>query len=308
MVSGMQILSGTVIKGINNIYTVLADHNFYLCRIKGKKLKEDSLYYNPLAPGDRVSLEVSDSKSGMITERKPRTNAFVRWNMKRNLPQIIAANLDELFCITSPDNPPFRPRFIDRVIVCAGSMPVTIIMNKCDLPVAETVAQRLSLYEELGYKVLYTSMKYPDLLDEVRKRCFGKRVAMFGQSGVGKSTLINALIPDAEQRTGAISDKYNRGRHVTNYSVEIDSGDYSIIDTPGVREIQVPHMEPYLLGSHFPEIEKLQNECSFQPCLHKGEPNCAVFSSVEKGLILPDRYESYLRILDSLEERTDYGT
>ncbi|MBC8342614.1 MAG: ribosome small subunit-dependent GTPase, partial [Bacteroidetes bacterium] len=120
--------TGIIIKGINNIYTVLADNNEILCRIKGKVLKENEKTYNPLAPGDKVIITSQGASDGLIIDRVLRKNAFIRWNMKKNLPQVLAANIDQVICIVTPDNPPFRPRFIDRVIVCAGNIPTVIIM------------------------------------------------------------------------------------------------------------------------------------------------------------------------------------
>ena len=120
--------TGIIIKGINNIYTVLSGESKYLCRIKGKILREDEKTYNPLAPGDQVKFLCTADSEGLITERLKRSSEFIRWNMKRNLPQILAANIDEVACIVSPDNPPFRPRFIDRVIICAGKIPLCIVI------------------------------------------------------------------------------------------------------------------------------------------------------------------------------------
>ncbi|NQT60450.1 MAG: ribosome small subunit-dependent GTPase A [Bacteroidetes bacterium] len=297
--------TGIIIKGINNIYTVLTDDEEILCRIKGKVLKENEKTYNPLAPGDRVKISIcgSGNSDGLITERDLRENAFIRWNMKKNLPQVLAANIDEVVCIVSPDNPPFRPRFIDRVIVCAGNIPLVIVMNKCDIPISDDANIRFKHYQKLGFTIFTVSAQTGEGLNELKSYFKGKSVAVVGQSGVGKSTLINKLLPSIEQRTGEISSKYNRGRHVTNFAVMLSHGDITLIDTPGVRELQVSLMDLYELGGYFPEISSRQKECSFQPCLHRNEPDCAIHNAVSEGDILKDRYESYLRILDSIEER-----
>ncbi len=295
--------TGIIIKGINNIYTVLTDDEEILCRIKGKVLKETGKAYNPLAPGDRVKITTNGTSDGLIIEREFRENAFIRWNMKKNLPQILAANISEVVCIVSPDNPPFRPRFIDRVIVCAGNIPIIIVMNKCDIPISREAEKRFNHYQELGFTIFTVSAQTGEGVDELKTYFKGKSVAVVGQSGVGKSTLINKLLPSIEQRTGEISDKHNRGRHITNFAVMLSHGDITLIDTPGVRELQVSLMDLYELGGYFPEISIRQNACSFQPCLHRNEPDCAVINAVSEGNILSDRYESYLRILDSIEER-----
>jgi ribosome biogenesis GTPase / thiamine phosphate phosphatase len=294
---------GIIIKGINNIYTVLIDDKEILCRIKGKVLKESEKVYNPLAPGDRVKITTQGTSDGLITERVKRENAFIRWNMKKNLPQVLAVNIDKVVCIVSPDNPPFRPRFIDRVIVCAGNIPIVIIMNKCDIPISHEASKRFKHYQDLGFPIFTVSAQTGEGVDVLKSYFKDKSVAVVGQSGVGKSTLINKLLPSIEQRTGEISSKYNRGRHVTNFAVMLSHGDITLIDTPGVRELQIALMDLHELGGYFPEISIRQNACSFQPCLHRNEPDCAIIDAVSKGEILNDRYESYLRILDSIEER-----
>ncbi|MCK5156827.1 MAG: ribosome small subunit-dependent GTPase A [Spirochaetales bacterium] len=297
--------TGIIIKGINNIYTVLSGESKYLCRIKGKILREDEKTYNPLAPGDQVKFLCTADSEGLITERLKRSSEFIRWNMKRNLPQILAANIDEVACIVSPDNPPFRPRFIDRVIVCAGKIPVCIVMNKCEIPLSEGSDRRYKHYQKLGYTILSVSAHTGTGIDNLEAYIKGKTVAFVGQSGVGKSTLINKLIPNVNQKTGEISSKYNRGRHVTNHAFLLSSGDITVVDTPGVRELQVSLMDLFELGGYYPEIAGLQNACSFQPCLHRNEPDCAIISAVAAGNILKDRYESYLRVLNSIEERSN---
>jgi ribosome biogenesis GTPase / thiamine phosphate phosphatase len=300
--SGMNDLVGIIVKGINNIYTVHSEVGHYLCRIKGKKLPGSEAVYNPLAPGDRVIFSPAAHRTGMISSLIPRENSFVRWNMKRDLPQIMAANFDAVLCTASPDNPPFRPRFIDRVIVCADTVPVIVVLNKADLPISDETSARMNHYQHLGYTVFLTTMYKKETIDTLRNYLSGKTIAVVGQSGVGKSTLINALMPEAAQRTADISEKNNRGKHITNFAVLLKSEHLTIIDTPGIREIQVPVLDLHLIGSRFPEIAQLQDTCSFQPCLHRGEPGCAVAAAVENGSILTDRYESYLRILESIEE------
>ena len=294
---------GIVLQGINNIYRIKCDdQKVFQCRIKGKVLTGAENEYNPLAPGDSVVIQVHHEHEGMVTGRLERRNSFRRWNLKRESVQTIAANIDRLFCITSTAYPEFRPRFIDRVAVCADAIPVTIVLNKTDLGIPEELQQQLDIYRRIGFEVLEVSAR-DDELAELYAAVRGRVSAFFGQSGVGKSTLINRLIPHADQNVGAVSTKYNRGRHTTNYARWIDHGDFSIIDTPGVREIEIPLMDPAEIGGSFPEFARFEDGCRFSPCLHDEEPGCAVRAAVEEGDISPERYESYLKILYTMIER-----
>ncbi len=301
----MNGITGLVLQGINNIYTVSCDRKLLQCRIKGKVLGTSERMYNPIAPGDLVQLDQIQGKYGLITGVLERRNRLIRWNMKRKLPQLLAANIDAVICVTSVDLPPFRPRFIDRVLVCAGDIPTAILVNKDDLSMEKMMLKRLDTYRDLGYPVLRVSAATGAGFDSLKEYLQHKQIAVVGQSGVGKSSIINRLIPDAEQRTGDISVKYNRGRHTTNFATLIDAGTFSLIDTPGIREIQVPPMLLTEIGSYYPEIATLAETCRFQPCLHRDEPDCAVRAAVGNGKICTDRYESYLRIVQSIEELQD---
>ena len=299
-------MQGTVLFGINNIYTVRTpDRAEHLCRIKGKVLKGCEDVYNPITAGDQVEFE-----DGLITALVPRRNAFTRWNRKRFMPQIIAANLDILFCVTAPSEPPFRPRFLDKVIAnsChkyADEYEVVIVLNKCDLGVGPAVAARLDVYRSMGYRVFQVSAKTGDGLEALRDCARGKVCAFAGQSGVGKSSLLNALSPQVSRRVGEVSKKYNRGRHVTNYALFVpdEQNGGGIIDTPGIREIFVDNIEPEELILHFKDMAPYYGKCSFSTCTHTVEKGCALREAVEKGLIFSDRYETYLRTYDELTEQ-----
>ena len=297
---------GTVLFGINNIYTVrTSDKAEHLCRIKGKVLKGCENVYNPITAGDRVEFE-----DGLITALVKRRNAFTRWNRKRFMQQIIAANLDILFCVTAPSEPPFRPRFLDKVIAnaCgkyADGYEVVLVLNKCDLGIGPDVAERLEVYRSMGYRVLKVSARTGEGLETLRSYAQGKVCAFAGQSGVGKSSLLNALSPQISRRVGEVSKKYNRGRHVTNYSLYVPDDDNGggIIDTPGIREIFVDSIEPEELILHFKEMAPYYGKCSFSTCTHTVEKGCALREAVEKGLVHPDRYEAYLRTYNELTEQ-----
>jgi ribosome biogenesis GTPase len=298
----MKELTGQISRGINNIYTVLHENGAYQCRIKGKQLSAISGEYNPLAVGDFVTFVESGSMEGLITERLQRRNSFVRWNAKGGSNQTVVANMDLIICVSSADNPPFRPRFIDRVIACSQNVQVMIVLNKCDLGLEGWARERFELYQSLGYPILEASALTHHNLKELNAALKDKTVAFVGQSGVGKSTLINELL-GSDQRTAEVCEKYNRGRHTTNHSLLLEGPLYRLVDTPGVREIMVPHTEKQDLFAAFPEFAESAGDCAFDPCFHDEEPDCAVKAAVEGGRINEDRYESYLRMLYSLEEK-----
>jgi len=301
-------LIGTIYQGIKNIYDVrTVTDEIYECRIKGKKLKDDPDSYNPLAPGDRVEYEVSAPGTGLITSRMDRENRFARWNRKKESWQVIAANIDLLLAVISVKSPPFRPRFVDRVLIAAaqGGVPAAILVNKIDQDVDSWVDKRITVWENLGIKILKCSAESEEGLDTLKKYLEKKTSVLFGPSGVGKSTLLNKLIPGLNLTTGGLSLKYDRGRHVTNYGRLLDAPwGGRLIDTPGVREILVRGITPEDLPHWFPEFESIPGECSFQPCSHRHEPGCCILKAVEDGLIDPDRYENYLRIRDELESES----
>jgi ribosome biogenesis GTPase len=294
---------GLVTRGINNIYSVKEGENLYLCRIKGKQLSSVVGEYNPLAVGDRVSFFVTGTKEGLVTERLERENSFQRWNVKGQCNQTVVANMDLIVCVCSADTPPFRPRFIDRVIACCQDVPILLVLNKNDIMLTDDEYERFVLYAKLGYTIIGVSAKTGENLEDLGAMLKGKTVAFVGQSGVGKSTLINRML-SVSQRTGEVSAKYNRGRHTTNCSLMIEGPDFTLVDTPGVREIQVPHGNPFMIAESFPEFREASAGCAFEHCLHNDEPNCRVKQLVEEGKIHHDRYESYLRMLASLEDRS----
>lgn len=298
---------GTVLFGMNNIFNVQAESGGEIleCRIKGKILKDSIGAYNPLASGDLVEYEEDSHHpgKGMILSRMERKNYFSRWNKKRNAPQTLAANLDLLICVSSPVVPPFRPRFIDRALITAerGRVPVLILMNKIDQKMEEQVTDRLNNYRDLGFEVMYCSAETGEGIGELKTRLAGRSVAFVGQSGVGKSTILNQIEPLVNQKTAEVSKKYSRGKHTTCYSVLVkSSGGGNIIDTPGVRELLLYDIGKMELQEYFPEMEPYFGACAFSSCTHIHEPGCAVIEALEEGKIHSDRYESYVRIMEEL--------
>jgi ribosome biogenesis GTPase len=302
---------GIVVRGINNIFSVKDfssryDENAptYMCRLKGKVLANVHDEYSPLAVGDKVKFNLHHQNEGLITSRVERNNSFMRWNAKKGSNQTMVANMDLIVIVCSTDEPPFRPRFIDRAIVCAGTNDILIVLNKCDLPLLEEEIERFELYETLGYKTLKISAYDEEGINLLYSTIENKSVAFIGQSGVGKSTIVNKLMGnEVHQVTAEVSQKYNRGKHTTNHAILFQKGNTIIVDTPGVREIMVPHTASHLIGESFPEFRISEGKCSYDMCLHEHEPDCDVKRRVENGEINSDRYESYLRMLASLKER-----
>ncbi|MFP3041806.1 ribosome small subunit-dependent GTPase A [Treponema primitia] len=309
---------GLVIHGSRNIFTVKTevDGACVECRIKGKVLKGVEGFYNPLAPGDRVRFEpdAAADGTGLILGLEERRNLLTRFNQKGQSPQLLAANVDMILCVTTPASPPFRPRFLDRALVQGEIANITtvIVCNKYDLSQDDPdVEERLEDFSRIGYKVLRVSAKTGEGMDHFRKLVGGCTSALLGQSGVGKSSLINALVPGRNIRVGAINEKYDRGNHTTTMSLleEIpglgDKGTY-IIDTPGIRRF-VPHgIAGDELASYMREFAPLAGTCTYGlSCSHVTEPGCKIMEAVAAGVIHEDRYESFLRIRDELLEPSD---
>jgi ribosome biogenesis GTPase len=297
---------GLVLFGINTIYTVLTEMGEVQCRIKGKVLRSDERSYNPIAAGDIVdiALDPLSPSRGMIVSLRERRTQLSRWNNKGRARQVLAANADVAICVSSPRSPPFRPRFIDRVIAAAeaGGMAAVVVMNKADLAMGREEAERLEDYKRIGYPVHMCSARTGKGIEALRRAISGTAVFV-GQSGVGKSSVLNALEPGLGLRTGEISSKYDRGSHTTNFSVLVRlSNGTSIIDTPGIREMEIADVLPEELAYSFREFSAFARQCAVPVCPHDDEPGCAVRAAVERGRIHHDRYESYLRILTELRE------
>ncbi len=259
-----------------------------------------------LVCGDRVRFKAGDHGDCRIEKLEPRHSELARPD-PQGRKKIIAANIDQMLVVTS-GKPSFNPGLVDRYLVAAEMLgiPPVIILNKIDLL---SKSERLQLDEELqefariGYRTLHTSTKTAHGFDELLPILQHRTSIFVGQSGVGKSSLINALLPDAEARVGAISEATGKGTHTTTvawlYHLPDRQGD--VIDSPGVREFGLWDISPSQLARGFREFGPHAEQCRFRNCLHKGEPGCAVRAAVEAGEISKRRYESYLRMLESLE-------
>lgn len=300
-------MHGCVISAANNLFKVRCDDGqTRLCGIKGKRIKDLSGTYNSLAAGDFIDVAPTDSGRGLVTALQPRRNVFGRYNEKGRADQAIAANVDLVVCVSSPKLPPFRPRFIDRVAVMseAAACPLLILLNKADLGIPEEAALRLSGYESLGYRVLTMSAHSGRGLDALRDAIRGRTSVFTGQSGVGKSSILNALYPSLERRTGEVSVKYDRGKHTTTMAEMVFADDEGtrVIDTPGMRRLALRGFDPDALAAYFPEMREAVGRCGYGlSCTHLDEEDCGIVRGVEDGSIDPDRYESFLRIREELQ-------
>ena len=308
---------GTVLYGANNIFIVRAAENRVLargplveCRIKGKILRNAEGDYNPLAAGDRVRFlpDAQNPGRGVLVSREERKNALLRWNKKGRAPQAIAANVDLLVCVTSPASPPFRPRFLDRLLLAAhvAGIPSLICLNKDDQKTTIDIEARLADFQARGIPCLRTHVcaeTGEESTRSLRDAISGKRVLFAGQSGVGKTSLLNALAGGPGRKVGEISEKYNRGRHTTVLAYLETWAEGEIIDSPGVREFDICGISGADLRFFFDEFERFAPGCRLPGCTHSHEPGCAVREAAENGSINFDRYESYLRIFDDLQRR-----
>ena len=302
------MLNGIVVSGINNIYNVKNDNNIWTCRIKGKVFDGIRKFHNPIAVGDSVVFIPYNLKEyeGWIVSREDRKTSLERWNKKRKSPQVLAANAEVQVCITSTDSPPFRPRFLDRLILMGeiGEMQAVIILNKIDLGITEFIRNRIDNFKSIGYNVLSCSAATGEGIDSIKEFLKGKFSVLTGQSGVGKSSLLNGLSGKTWAFVGLISKKYNRGSHTTNssnmYFLDGEADGTIIIDTPGMRELEIYGIEPDDLSFYFPDIKKYSPMCQYPSCSHINEPGCAVKKAVLEGSIHSDRYKSYVSVYNQL--------
>jgi ribosome biogenesis GTPase len=297
-------MRGTVLTGRNNIFTVECPDGTLLCRLKGKTLALEERSYNPLAPGDEVELSSVDvaNATGVIEARLLRRNEISRYNHKRAAQQTLAANVDLVAAVVSLRRPEFRSRFVDRVLVIASYhevMPL-LIVTKLDLG-GDDVDESLAPYRAIGVETFVVSATTGEGIPELRDRLGTHRTALIGQSGVGKSTLVNALLERHEQDVG-VMDRFHRGTHTTSAGRLLAGNGFELVDTPGVRELDCRHVPLEDLDACYPELAAIRNACDHSDCSHRHEPGCAVRAATDAGMIPAERYESYVRLYSEIEE------
>ncbi|HEX8563554.1 MAG TPA: ribosome small subunit-dependent GTPase A [Flavobacterium sp.] len=306
-------MTGTVYKSTGSWYTVKSSGgDFIECRMKGKFRMKGIKSTNPIAVGDVVDFELdktADVATGIINKIHERKNYIVRKsvNLSHQM-HIIASNIDQVFLLVTINNPPTTTSFIDRFLVTAEAYKIETILvfNKIDTLDEATLDEQLYLqhiYQEIGYKCLRVSATGLKGIEELKQMMIGKTSMFSGHSGVGKSTLVNAMEPSLHLKTKNISEQSKQGQHTTTFAEMYDlSFDAKIIDTPGIKGFGIVDMEKEEVSGYFPEFFKLQDQCRFNNCLHKEEPNCAVKKALENDEIAWSRYQSYLKILEGDEE------
>lgn len=303
-------MNGVVYKSTGSWYLVKsADGDFYQCRIKGKFRIKGIKTTNPIAVGDQVDFHLEDSGNGVISHIHPRRNYIIRRSVNLSKQtHIIASNIDVAFLVVTWNNPPTFTTFIDRFLVTAQAyrIPVVLLFNKVDLYDEQELAQvkyLSALYRNIGYECIRISAVTQKNIDKVKALMQGKTCVISGHSGVGKTTLINAIDPALNLKTAEISIQHQQGQHTTTFAEMFDLDfDARIIDTPGIKGFGVVDIEKKELSDYFPEFFALKSECKFNNCLHIDEPQCAVKEALERDEIAWSRYKSYLQILKGEDE------
>ena len=298
--------TATVVRATGSWYDVLHDGETVRCRIRGRLRLKGVRSTNPVVVGDEVACEADEGGDYVIADILPRRNYVIRRasNLSKES-HIIAANVDQALLMASLRSPATPTEFVDRFLVTceAYKVPVTILLSKLDLQDAEAVAEFRAVYEGAGYRVLEVSVREGRGVEEVRELLAGRTTLVSGNSGVGKSTLIQAIDPSLDIRTGEISESHHKGRHTTTFSTMYPlAGGGAVIDTPGIKGFGLIDIDEAELWHYFPEMMRVAPACRFYNCTHTHEPGCAVTEAVKAGEIAWPRYESYLKIRDEDEK------
>ena len=312
-------MKGVVLKSTGSWYQVRSFESgeLFNCRIKGKFRVAGIKSTNPIAVGDVVHFHLEDHQEGqgIISAIQDRKNYIVRKsvNLSKQV-HIIASNMDQALLVTTLAQPMTSTGFMDRFLSTAEaySIPTIIVFNKIDLYDEEEMMEleyREAVYSAIGYKVLKTSAMQGIGLEKLKEELKDKTTLLSGHSGVGKSTLVNAVEPNLDLRTGTVSLSHRKGQHTTTFAEMHPlrmGGD--VIDTPGIKGFGMVNMKKEEISHFFPEIFALSEQCRFHNCMHLNEPECAVKSALEENKIAPTRYESYLNQLNDYDEETHYRT
>ncbi|GGG26755.1 putative ribosome biogenesis GTPase RsgA [Dokdonia pacifica] len=307
-------MTGIVYKSTGSWYTVKTDDGqWYECRIKGKFRIKGIKSTNPVAVGDVVDFDLdtkSDVATGVITHIQERENYIIRKSVNLSKQtHIIASNIDQVFLLVTLNNPPTFTAFIDRFLITAEAYGIHAILlfNKIDTYTEDELLEikfLAAMYREIGYECMGISALKETNIDAVKKQMEGKVNMFTGHSGVGKSTLVNAIEPDLNLKTKAISEQHMQGQHTTTFAEMYDLNfDAKIIDTPGIKGFGIVDMEREEIGNYFPEFFALKSECKFNNCLHLEEPKCAIKDALDNDELHWSRYKSYVQIMEGDEEQ-----
>lgn len=300
------MMHGLVIKNTGSWYTVLTDDGQLLqCKVKGNFRLKGIRSTNPVAVGDRVTVD----GEGWITDIDDRRNYIIRKSINLSKQShIIAANVDQALLVVTVNYPQTSTTFIDRFLASAEAyrVPVILVFNKADLLTDDEAHYQqllITLYQTIGYECRVISAETGEGVDELKTLLPGKITLLSGNSGVGKSTLINRLVPGVNLRTAEISDAHNTGQHTTTFSemIRLEGGGW-VVDTPGIKGFGTFDMEPEELTSYFKEIFRFSQDCRFSNCTHTHEPGCAVLKALEDHYISQSRYQSYLSMLNDKDD------
>lgn len=305
-------MKGRVLKSTGSWYTVNTEKGLINARLRGKFKQDDLKLTNPISVGDYVLLEQeADQPSSVITDILPRENYIIRKSTRKNhFSHIIASNIDQAFLIITLKNPRTSLGFIDRFLVSTESfrIPTSILVNKMDITYKDKDMDYLldikEIYVPLGYPVYEISaLNSTGLQEQFLPLLKGKTTLLSGHSGVGKSTLLNKIVPEAVQATKEISKFSAKGVHTTTFAemFEIEGGGY-LIDTPGIKEFGILDIDEFELSHYFPEFRKYLGQCRYNNCQHLNEPGCVVRHKLEEGFIHPYRYDSYINILNEEDD------
>lgn len=281
------------------------------CTLRKNLFRDLGQFTKPIAVGDRVRITVFGEGDAVVEEVLPRKSYLSRRQADTGKEQIMVANLDQVLITVAVAEPSFRPRIIDRILVAterAGADAI-IALSKSDLldeAGREDIESTADLYRDLGYTVIFTSMVTGEGIEELRGELTGKMTVLTGQSGVGKSTLLNTVMPGLDLAAKTVSDKWGKGRHTTTSTsvIPLPGGGF-VADTPGIRSWGIAGLEPSDIAIFFADLAPFVESCRFNECTHEHEPHCAVKAAVAEGKIDERRYESYLRIIMGIQEDED---
>lgn len=303
-----ETVTGLVLQFTAGVYRVHASGGTLECTLRGSTKRAGS---ERLAIGDRVEVETHADGTGRIVRILPRTSRLARHSLAKRREQVLAANVDQVAIVLSVQRPRPDIRMLDRLLVVAElhGLPALVVVNKMDLAPGGELPSALAPYVDLGYPVLPTCVTRDSGLEGLRRSLAGHITVFTGPSGVGKTSIVNALVPGLDLRVGEVGVRSGRGRHTTSAGllIPLTDGGY-LADTPGIQYVEPAGVDPANLALAFPEFRSRIEHCRFADCRHRSEPECAVLRAVEEGEVDADRYQSYLQLLAAAEASQEPGT